>query len=304
MHPIRAWFPLIIILLWLPSTASAQARVVASILPVHALVAAVMDGVAEPELLIRGSASPHDYALRPSDVRALNDADVVFWIGPALEAFLERPLANSSATSVPLMETPGLSLLPIREGGLWETDDHGHDHGHHGDFDAHLWLDPRRGTLLAERIAAVLSELDPANQIRYQRNTSLLQERLTLLEGELEDLLAPVKSLPYIVFHDAYQYFERRFGTTAVGSITLNPERSPGARRISEIRARITDGGVRCVFREPQFEPALVNILLEGTDARGGVLDPLGAELTRGPETYPALLRNLAESLQDCLSGR
>jgi zinc transport system substrate-binding protein len=299
-------------LLWLPTGAGAQPRVVASILPVHSLVAAVMRDVGEPELLIRGGASPHDYALRPSDLRALGNADAVFWIGPALESFLARPLEGALETrALPLLESPGLSgpglePLPLRAGGLWETRDREHDgsvgQGHgHADLDPHVWLDPRRAMVLAERIAAVLGEIDPANRNTYQHNSAALLERLQQLEREIDMLLEPVRTTPYVVFHDAYQYFEQRFGTSAMGSLTLSPERSPGARRISEIRALISDRGARCVFREPQFEPVLVAILLEGTEARAGVLDPLGAELTPSPEAYPILLRTLAEALHDCL---
>jgi zinc transport system substrate-binding protein len=314
MQSIRFGLPVLLGLLWLPAGAVAQPRVVASILPVHSLVAAVMQDAGEPELLIRGGSSPHDYALRPSDLRAISDAGVVFWIGPALESFLVRPLESAGKTrSAPLLETPELEPLPLREGGLWDAHDHthdehehaesaGHDRGHgHADLDPHVWLDPRRAGMLAQRIAAVLGEIDPANRAVYQRNSTALRDRLEQLEQEIDVLLEPVRTTPYVVFHDAYQYFEQRFGTNAVGSLTLSPERSPGARRISEIRARIVDRGARCVFREPQFEPALIATLLEGTEARAGVLDPLGAELAPGPGAYPMLLRTLAEALRNCL---
>lgn len=318
MQPIRSTLPILLALLWLPIGVMAQPRVVASILPVHSLVAAVMQDVGEPELLIRGSGSPHDHALRPSDLRSLNDASAVFWIGPGLESFLVRPLESAGETlSVPLLAVPllevsglsgrGLEPLPLREGGLWEAHEHdGHAHDEsaeheHADLDPHVWLDPRRARVLVKRIATVLGEIDPGNRAVYQRNSAALQDRLEQLEREIDALLEPVRTTPYIVFHDAYQYFEQRFGTNAVGSLTLGPEQSPGARRISEIRARIIDRGARCVFREPQFEPALIATLLDDTEARGGVLDPLGAELAPGPDAYPILLRTLAESLHDCL---
>lgn len=327
MPSIRFGLPVLLVALWLPLGATAQPRVVASILPVYALVAAVMQDAGEPELLIRGSGSPHDYALRPSDMRTIHAADAVFWIGPALESFLVRPLGSAeSVRAMPLLESPGLSgrdlePLPLREGGLWEVHAHDeHDHGEahesgehehhehaestgleHANLDPHVWLDPRRAGILAEYIATVLGEIDPANRSLYQHNSVALRNRLDRLEQDIDALLAPVRDTPYIVFHDAYQYFERRFGTNAVGSLTLGPERSPGARRISEIRARIVDRGARCVFREPQFEPALVAPLLDGTEARAGVLDPLGAELAPDPEAYPILLRTLAEALHDCL---
>ncbi len=290
----------VILSLW-SLTSMAQPQVVASILPIHSLVAAVMQDVAEPELLMRGGSSPHDYSLRPSDVRTLNQAELVFWVGEELETVLARPLAQSPARAIALMDNPGLELLPLREGGLWEAHDHGHDHHHHGDEDAHIWLEPRRAAVMVEQIAAVLSEHAPVHADQYQHNAAETVSRLQALEAEIIETLAPIRTTPYIVFHDAYQYFEDRFNTMAVGSITLNPERRAGARRIIDIRQRIDDRGAACVFSEPQFEPALVNTLVNGTEARSGVLDPLGATLTPGPEAYFQLLTGLAEALRDCL---
>lgn len=300
----RILLALPILLLW-SMTTTAQPHVVASILPVHSLVAGVMQDVAEPELLVRGAASPHDHSLRPSEVATLNQADIVFWIGHDLEAFLTRPLANSPAVNIALMHTEGLDPLPLREGGLWESHDHGHGHGHdhhHGSEDTHIWLDPRRAAILVERIATVLSEHDPENAEHYRRNARTMGERLQTLENEITATIAPVRDMPYIVFHDAYQYFEHRFETTAVGSITLNPERRPGARRIIDIRQRIAEQGAHCVFSEPQFEPALVQTVIDGSTAHTSVLDPLGATLTPGPEAYFQLLHDLAVELHGCLS--
>ncbi len=291
-------------------TTMAQPQVVASILPIHSLVAGVMQDITEPELLLRGGSSPHDYRLRPSDVRTLNQADVVFWVGAELETVLARPLAQAPAQAVALMDTPGMELLPLREGGLWEAHDHGHGHGHdhhhhhHGDEDAHIWLEPGRAALMVEHIATVLSEHDPTHAEQYQHNAASVIARLHALEDEIVATLASVRTIPYIVFHDAYQYFEDRFGTLAVGSITLNPERRPGARRIIDIRQRIAERGASCVFSEPQFEPTLVTTLIEGTEARSGVLDPLGATLTPGPDAYFHLLNGLAEALRECLEPR
>jgi zinc transport system substrate-binding protein len=280
---------------------------VATIAPLHSLVAAVMKTIAGPALLLRGGVSPHDYRLRPSDMRALSRPDVVFWIGPEFETFLAKPLANAAdVRSVALAQAAAVELLPLRSGGIWQAREHegqGHDDTHDaGDFDTHIWLDPRNAAAMTRAIAAALSDVDPANAAVYRGNRDVLLLRLSDLEQDLHTLLAPVRDQPYIVFHDAYQYFERRFGLQARGSITLDPERRPGARRVSEIRARIETEGIRCVFSEPQFEPALVSTLIEGTGARQALLDPLGTGLTPGAEMYFQLLRDLAQALRECLS--
>ncbi|MGE0117272.1 MAG: zinc ABC transporter substrate-binding protein ZnuA [Dongiaceae bacterium] len=313
--------------LLLPPDVRAEAPdVVASIKPVHSLVAAVMAGVGEPTLLVKGVASPHTYALKPSDAAALERADLVFWVGEGFELFLARPLESLADENrvVELADTDGLMLLPPREGGLWEAhldehaadEDHDHDHDHdeeahvddhehhaHGAFDGHLWLDPHNAKLMAGRIADVLADRDPANADLYKANGEALQAKLDSLDSELTIRLAPVKRLPFIVFHDAYQYFEKRYGLAGVGSITVSPEQPPGAKRLQEIRDKIAAHGARCVFREPNFEPALVDTVIAGTAARSGVLDPEGASLTEGPELYFDLMRALVNSLGACLAS-
>jgi zinc transport system substrate-binding protein len=299
----------------LPSSGAAGPGpgVVASIKPVHALVAGVMQGVGEPVLLLKGGASPHGYNLRPSEVQSLNQAQVVFWIGRELETFLIKPLGNAAGVrSVELLRAPGVETLPLREGGNWEPHAH-HDDNHehdptqaeagqqHSDIDGHIWLDPRNAMAMVRQIGAVLSEVDTAHKAVYQRNAAALSERLQQLEQSLQKQLESVRGKPYIVFHDAYQYFERRFVLTATGSITLNPERQAGARRIQDIRERIVNNQVICVFSEPQFKPTLVETLIKDSPAKSGVLDPLGADLPAEPEAYFQLLNNLAAGLRACL---
>ena len=294
-------------------------KVVVSIKPVHSLVAGVMQGVGEPTLLLKGGASPHDYSLRPSDVRAINQAKVVFWIGKNLETFLVKPLENAQVLQAALMEAPGIELLPLREGGIWEPHEghqhaevnrHAQDHGkakddeHESHDDPHIWLNPRNAMAMVRQMGTVLSEVDPGHKTIYQTNVDTVLKRLETLDEELKTKLTPVKGKPYIVFHDAYQYLERHYGLTAMGSITLNPEQRPGTRRLQEIRKHITDHQVICVFSEPQFKPALVNNLVENTTAKSGILDPEGgADLTEGPDAYFQLLTNLASSLSRCLGA-
>lgn len=298
--------------LWASAGMAANApRVVVSIKPVHSLAAAVMEGVADPALLLAGAGSPHAYALRPSDAQALQEADIVFWIGEDLEGFLARPLQALArkARLVALHEADGVRLLPGRESGGWQAHahtqpDHADAHEHqHESADMHIWLDPRNAQAMVRAIARTLSEIDPRNRERYAANASLLHERLPQLDRELQDRLTPVKCDPYIVFHDAYQYFENRYDLHAAGALTIMPESRPGARRLYEMRARIVEAGAKCVFSEPQFEPALVETLIAGTGARTGVLDPLGATLAAGPDAYFDLMTQLAEALRGCLDA-
>jgi zinc transport system substrate-binding protein len=302
----------------LPAAASAAApEVVVSIKPVHSLVAGVMQGVGEPALLLSGTGSPHDYSLRPSDARRLADADLVFWVGEGLETFLVRSLdaLAGDARAVALSAAPGVTLLPARAGGVWPT--HGHDEhqdehaaehegepGHeaeHGGHDMHLWLDPQNARAMVGAIVAALAQADPRQAALYRDNGRRIDERLVAEDARLREALAPVADRPFVVFHDAYQYFAARYGLAEVGSITVDPQRRPGARRLSAIRARLQALGAACVFAEPQFEPALVDTVIEGSSARKGVLDPLGAALAAGPDQYFALLDGLAAALVACL---
>ena len=275
-------------------------NVVVSIKPIEAIVGAVMRGVGTPYLIIRGSGSPHSYPLRPSDARALSNADIVFRVGPDLDVFLEKPLAAiaTKATIVTLIEVEGLTLLPLRTSGHWKARDETH-----GVIDSHVWLDPANAAAIARAAAEALGAVDAANAATYRANATRFGADIDALDAELRGTLAPVREVPYVVFHDAYQYFERAYGLNAVGAVTISPERAPGARRITEIRAVITGLGARCLFSEPQFEPAIAATIVEDTAARTGVLDPLGAAVAPGPGGYATLMRGLARALVDCLAG-
>ncbi|PJI44060.1 MAG: zinc ABC transporter substrate-binding protein [Rhizobium sp.] len=329
-------------LLLTPTLALAAPQVVVSIKPIHSLVAAIMQGVGEPALIVEGAASPHTYSLKPSNARALENADVVFWVGHGLEAFLEKPLEAlaGKAKVVELEEAPGLVRLPFREGGAFEAHDHGdeadhadgdehaahddhdahadhaaedhaaedhageeHDHDHeHGGFDMHLWLDPMNAKAMAKQIEETLVAADPANAARYKANGATLAKEIDTLDKDIATAVAPVADKPFVVFHDAYQYFENRYKVRVAGSITVSPETMPGAERVAEIHGKVKALNAACVFAEPQFEPKLVSVVTEGTDAKAGTLDPEGGALEAGPALYPELMRNLATSLTDCLS--
>jgi zinc transport system substrate-binding protein len=313
---------------------AAEIDVVVSIKPVHSLVAGVMEGAGEPALLVKGTGSEHSYSLRPSEARALDQAEVVFWVGETMETFLIKPLGAlaGDAKIVELWEVPGLTLLPTREGGMWEAHEHGDEHADansegehehegegahaeahedegahaeadhaHGETDLHVWLDPGNAGVMTAAIASVLSEADPENATVYRANAARLRQQLDELDRSLEDRLAAVADRPYVVFHDAYQYFEHRYGVKAVGAIAINPTLRPSAQRLDEIHERLEQLDAACVFAEPQFEPALVDTVIEGTNARKGVLDPLGAALDTGPDQYFQLMNGLADSLVNCL---
>lgn len=329
-----------------PSANAAAPDVVVSIKPIHSLVAAIMKGVGEPKLIVDGAASPHTFTMKPSNARTLEGADMVFWVGHGMEAFLEKPLEAlaSKATVVTLEDAPGLEKLPFREGGAFEAHDHGdHDHAHeghdhdheggekhaghdddghdhdkgekhaeheghehhdhdHGAFDTHLWLDPSNAKAFAAEIEKQLVQADAENAATYQKNAADLIKQIDSMDAEIKDTLSPVKDKPFIVFHDAYQYFEKHYGVKVAGSITVSPETIPGAERVKQIHEKVTQLGATCVFAEPQFEPKLVKVVTEGTPAKSSTLDPEAATLTAGPDLYFQLMRGLATSMKTCLS--
>ncbi len=293
--------------------AAERVGVVASIKPIHSLVAGVIQGVATPHLIVRGGGSPHAYAMKPSDARALETAKVVFWIGPGIEMFLEHAIENltDGAEVVTLSRAERLVQRKIREDGPWAHQAHddaesgtgqheAHRAGDH-ETDPHVWLDPLNAQAMVAKIAGVLRQADPENELAYEANAKALANRLDGLMRELKLELAPILERPYMVFHDGFQYFEKRFGLRPIGSVTANPDRQPGAERIHEVQARIRDLGAVCIFTEPQFRPRLLAVVIEGTDVKIGVLDPLGASLPDGPDLYFALMRRNAKALRDCL---
>lgn len=285
-----------------PGLASAAVPdVVVSIKPLHSLAASVMADVGEPALLVGGNASLHSFSLKPSQAEALQEAELVLWVGPSLEGALGDPIDSlaNGALVIEVAELPSVVLLPPREGGAW-VEEH-KDHGHEG-IDGHLFLDPVNALVIAEALVSALTALDPENAATYAANGAALRAELEALDTELAAALAPLRQRPFVVFHDAYQYFERRYALTAAGSLTVSPDQQPGARRLRELQERIEALGARCVFAEPGFEPALLETLTEGSDLRTGVLDPEGLTLPPGPALYEELLRGLAKSLKSCLA--
>ena len=311
-----------------PAAFADDLRVVVTSKPIHSLAAAVMAGIGAPKLLVEGSASPHTFSLKPSGAAAINAADVFVRVSGHIEPFSEKISAAlpASVTLVTLADTAGLKLLDQRAGATFEAHSHGeHDHEHHehdakhhdehhgqhadhdddddehGGKDGHVWLDPNNAKLMAGKLAAVLGEKDPTHATAYAANAAKLGERIDALAAEIETQTKPLANRPFIVFHDAYQYFENRFGVSAIGSVTVSPDVQPSAKRLTALRRKIAKLDATCVFAEPLFQPKLVAAVTEGTQAKAGTLDPEGVSLEPGPELYFTLMRTLAGNMAACL---
>ena len=305
------------------SPAKADIKVVASIKPIHSLVSYLMDGVGKPDLIVDGYASPHGFAMRPSHAKMLQNADLIFWIGEDLESFLEKPLNSiaKKAEKIELMEIKGLNKLEFRERNIFEGhDDHGHDehkkedehkeHGHkedkhddhhehaHGEHDPHIWLDPMNAKVILKEMAEHLIENDQKNASTYKANLKKALKDLDKLTKKVKSELN--KDFKSIVFHDAYQYFEKRFDVNVLGAFTVNTDVLPGAEQLSEIREIIEHDKVSCVFSEPQFNPDIINAVAKDMNIKTGVLDPLGATLTPGKTLYFDLISNMSKSFKSC----
>ena len=289
----------------------AAPRVVATIKPLHSLVAGVMEGVGTPDLIVKGVISPHLYSLRPSDIHVIGRGDLVLWIGAAVETFLIRHMKeveNDTAVVSPL-SMHGVVLLSNRHGTRWDqdydqigsnipnpTDVHTH-------ADPHVWLDPRNASAIVEGLVEVLALIDPRNGSIYARNGKTMRLRLADLDRELRTILTPHQDKVYVVYHDAYQYFERRYGLSPAGSVTLHPESQPSPKRISEIQKLAQKHQAICMFSEPQFKSGIVQRLVESSHFEHGVLDPIGAELEPGPDLYFTLLCGLGNTIADCFTN-
>ena len=311
------------------SALSEAPKVMADIAPVHSLVSRVMEGVGKPNLIVPNEASPHDYRLRPADAASIENADLIFWIGEGLTPWMERTLdaLNSDADAVELLALKETDTLPFREGALFDAhdhddhdkdhddhddhedhDDHDHDKDHddhddhdHGEFDPHAWLSTNNAKTWLNVIAAKLSSIDPGNAGTYYANANEARNELDDLDIEVNQMLAPVRGGKFIVFHDAYQYFETVYDFAASGAISLSDASDPGAARIAEIAARIKSQDIDCVLSEPQFNAGLVKTVMDGTDATTHVIDPVGFGIEAGSSLYPKLIRAMAQSLVDCL---
>ncbi len=328
----------IISLLTIFSPANADIKVVASIKPIHSLASYLMDGVGKPDLIVDGYASPHGFAMKPSHAKMLQNADLIFWVGEDLENFLEKPLKSiaKKAEKIELMEIKGLTKLEFRERNIFDNHDdhkeHGHkedkhddhkDHGHkedkhddhkehghkedkhddhhghgHGEHDPHIWLDPMNAKVILSEMAEHLIENDQENTSKYKANLKKAHKDLDKLTKKVKSELN--KDFKSIVFHDAYQYFEKRFDVNVLGAFTVNTDVLPGAEQLSEIREVIEHEKVSCVFSEPQFNPDIIKAVAKDTNIKTGVIDPLGATLNPGKTLYFDLISNMSKSFKGC----
>ena len=306
-------------------------QVAVDIAPVHSLVARVMEGVAVPDLIIQPGASPHEYSLRPSEAAALQASDLVFWVGPGLTPWLADTIETlaQEASVTALSKLGGTVKLEFRKSAMFEVHDHddhsghddhdahadhdahddhddhdgtaGHDEHDHGAYDPHTWLSPKNAMTWLNAIAGQLSAVDPDNAGAYYANAAAGRAEIEVLMGDVTAILDPLRNGRFIVFHDAYQYFEQDFNFPASGALSITDASDPSPARIAEIRDRIAEQGVDCVLAEPQFNPGLIATVLDGTDAQTGILDPIGSDLEPGSALYPDMIRNLAKALASCM---
>ncbi|AXK54874.1 MULTISPECIES: zinc ABC transporter substrate-binding protein ZnuA [Pseudomonas] len=284
-------------------SAQAEVRVLTSIKPLQLIAAAVQDGVAVPEVLLPPGASPHNYALRPSDVRKVQSVDLLYWIGPDMEGFLPRVLKGRTLPSVAVQDLPGMKLRHFAEDShshAEEADEHDHDH-RPGTLDAHLWLSPINARVIAARIAADLSAADPANAARYQSNLKAFNERLDALDTRLKARLAGIAGKPYFVFHEAFDYFEDAYGLKHAGVFSVAAEVQPGAQHVAAMRARLQQVGKTCVFSEPPLRPRLAETLVAGLPVKLAELDALGGYTPATAQGYEQVLEKLGNDLAGCL---
>ena len=287
------------------SSAHAEVKVLTSIKPLQLIAAAVQDGAGVPEVLLPPGASPHNYALRPSDVRRVQSADLLYWIGPDMEGFLPRVLKGRTLPSVAVQDLPGLKLRHFGEDNhahAEEADEHDHDH-RPGSLDAHLWLSPVNARVIAAKIAADLSAVDPANAGRYQGNLKAFDERLDALDLRLKARLAVVEGKPYFVFHEAFDYFEDAYGLKHAGVFSVAAEVQPGAQHVAAMRARLQAVGKTCVFSEPPLRPRLAETLVAGLPVKLAELDALGGYTPATAQGYEQVLEKLGNDLAGCLES-
>lgn len=287
------------------TAAEANVRVLTSIKPLQLIAAAVQDGVAVPEVLLPPGASPHNYALRPSDVRRVQEADLLYWIGPDMETFLPRVLSGRSKASVPVESLPGMHLRHFTASTEHHDDDEDeHDHDHRpGSVDAHLWLSSVNARVIAAKMAADLSQADPANAARYESNVNAFDERLDALDAKIKQRVAGISGKQYFVFHEAFDYFEEAYGLKHAGVFAVSSEVQPGAQHVAAMRARLTEFGKTCVFSEPPLRPRLADTLSAGLPVKLAELDGLGGYTPATAQGYEQLLSKLADDLAGCLEG-
>ncbi|MNF55356.1 High-affinity zinc uptake system protein ZnuA precursor [compost metagenome] len=283
-------------------------EVLTTIKPLGFIAAAITDGVSEPKVLLPTGASPHDFALRPSDIRSINEADLVVWVGPELEGFMAKPLAKHPHV-LTLTRVEGMPLFDYsKQAGHEEPADEeheGHDHDgheghHHEGVDPHIWLGPTQALVIARAMSETLSARDPGNAERYRANLLAFQAKVDAKDKVIAGQMKAVNQKGYFVFHEAYGYWERHYGMSSKGHFTVSPERRPGAKTLVEIRKALEEKQASCIYAEPQFSPAVIESVARNTGAKVLLLDEVGEQVPLGPDGYPQFMQQLADAFAQC----
>ncbi|WP_427980515.1 zinc ABC transporter substrate-binding protein ZnuA [Agarivorans sp.] len=282
-----------LMLITFPSWAS-NPNILVSIKPLQLLLSSLTEGQYQIDYLVSPNVSPHDYALRPSDVRALRQADLVIWVGEELEPFLSKPLSQSDSQQLKLLDIAGLELIK----GEAEHEHHG---DHHHELDPHIWLGPKQARSIARAVTEQLIEMQVKPAAELEQQLIRFNQKLDQLVSDIQQQLQPVQQQGYFVFHDGYSYFERYFALNRLGEFTINPQRRPGAKTLQHIRQQLAQGKAQCIFAEPQFNGALLETISQDSGAKISLLDPLGITVKNSANGYFDLLQQLANSYRDCL---
>lgn len=285
---------------------TANAKIISSVKPIAFITEAIASGVVDTDVLLPDGASPHTYSLKPSDLAKIKSADLVIWIGEDMEVFMPAVLKSvDEEKQIELITIPEINKLlhtdneeHKHEDGDSNTHDHGH---HHGDYDQHIWLSPEIAKVIAQSIHDKLITKYPTKKDLIDENLSKFILKITETEQNIAKKLINVQNKGYFVFHDAYGYFESQFGLKHLGSFTINPAVQPGVQKIYAVQKELKEHQAICIFREPQFNPAVIDKLVSGTDIRVGELDPLGIGITVSKEAYSQFLLNITQQLLDCL---
>lgn len=309
----RRLLPYFMFMLLALLSSAAKATVLTSIRPLAFIAAAIAEGIMPVDVLLPPTASPHEYNLRPSDLRRLRAAELIVWVGPELESFLSKPLQALKVPQLLLIQGAAIRPLLRVDKGLRETEHTEHDQGlptatepvvpccTHQAYDLHIWLSPVVARQIARQIQTILLEGYPQHRSRLEANLIHFEQQLTQVEQAIRSQLAPLRQRGYFVFHDAYRYFESYFGLQQRGYFTINPMLAPGAQRLQQIRHQLQQPGVICLFTEPQFKPRIIESIARGTRARLGTLDPLGSEIPLTQGSYLHFLTQLAQQFADGL---
>ncbi len=279
---------------------AAPLQVVTTLKPIALIVEAVAQGKVNNQVLLPTGASPHDYALRPSDIEKMKNADLVIWTGPELETFLTKTLSANS-NSFALMAQSNIHFMPY---GEEKEEQHEHEHEHeHGRINPHFWLGAEQAIQAAQAIANQLIQKDPENKAHYQQNVAAFVQDMTKLQVEMKQDLGPLQTQGYFVFHDAYDYFEHPLQLNQLGHFTVDPDRRPGAKTLLNIRKALKEEKAVCVFSEPQFSPAVIETVTKGSQVNIGVLDPMATEISITKDGYILFLKEISNSFSQCLTS-